>query len=278
MHAEGPHLPDRPPLDVASLRDSLTGTDRPWRALEVVDETGSTNADLIGRAAAGQDIADSVLIAEHQTAGRGRNGRRWSTAPRAHVTLSVGVGAGTVPTDAWGWLPLAAGIAVVDTVASVSAVQAGLKWPNDVLAGDRESPGKIAGILAEVAAPHAVIVLGIGLNVTLRADEVDDPAATSLLDLGAASTDRDQLIRRLLLELGRRITDWRDAHGGLGGLAADYAARSLTIGSQVRAVLPGNRDVVGIARDIDDQGRLRIDTGRDVVAVSAGDVKHLRKP
>jgi BirA family biotin operon repressor/biotin-[acetyl-CoA-carboxylase] ligase len=269
---------DRPPLDVASLRDTVTGPGKLWRELDVVLETGSTNADLIARAAQGRDIGGSVLIAEHQTAGRGRNGRQWSTAPRAQVTLSVGVTAEGVPSEAWGWLPLAAGVAVVDTVAAVSAVKAGLKWPNDVLAGEGGSPRKLAGILAEVAAPSPVIVVGMGLNVTLRADEIGDPVATSLLDLGAASTDRDRLVRRLLDELGRRVAGWREAGGGGAGLAADYAARSLTIGARVRAVLPGDREVVGTARDIDHQGRLRIDTDEGLVTVSAGDVIHLRTP
>src|SRR5262249_14686580 len=136
-----------PPLDVVSLRDGLAGPGLLWRRLDVVDSTGSTNEDLLARAAEGEDIAGAVLIAEQQSAGRGRMGRIWS-APRAQLTLSVGVDAGDVPPDAWGWLPLAAGLAVVDAVAAVTGVEARLKWPNDVLANSR----KLAGILTEVAA------------------------------------------------------------------------------------------------------------------------------
>jgi BirA family transcriptional regulator, biotin operon repressor / biotin---[acetyl-CoA-carboxylase] ligase len=263
----------RPPLDVAALRAELIGTALGWRQLDVVAQTGSTNADLLARAASGIDIDGAVLIAEHQTAGRGRHGRGWSATPRAQITMSVGVSVVDVPTAAWGWLPLATGVAVVDAVAPLieaTGVEAGLKWPNDVLAGG----GKLAGILAEVAKP--VVVIGVGLNVTQAPEEVGSPGATSLLDLGVAAPDRDQLVRSLLRELGGRIAAWRAAGGSDPQLAADYRARSLTIGSHVRAQLPGGREIVGTARDIDDQGRLCLETDGETVVVSAGDVVHLR--
>ncbi len=260
----------RVPFVAESLRHGLVP---PWRHLEVVDETGSTNADLIARAAAGGNIGGVVLIAEHQTAGRGRSGRSWSDVPRAQVTMSVGIDVNDVPSETWGWLPLAAGVAVVDAVADVTGVRAGLKWPNDVLAGDN---GKLAGILAEVAAPAPVIVIGIGLNVSLLADELPDPVATSLVLLGVQHPDRNELVGALLQELDRRIGSWRAALGSDAALSADYAAHSLTIGSRVRALLPGGNEIVGDARSVDDQGRLCIATGDETVAVSAGDIVHLR--
>jgi BirA family biotin operon repressor/biotin-[acetyl-CoA-carboxylase] ligase len=264
--------PLRRPLNAELLRENLAGAGRPWRRLDVVAETGSTNSDLLARAASGEDIDGAVLIAEHQTAGRGRNGRSWSAVPRAQLTLSVGIDAGDVPTDAWGWLPLAAGVAVVDTVAGVTGVESGLKWPNDVLAGD----GKLAGILAEVAAPKSVVVLGVGLNVTLRADEINDPMATSLLELGVQAPDRDRLAHRLLRELAARVAGWRAARGADTRLAADYRARSLTVGSRARVMLPGDREIVGTALSIDEQGRLCVESDGQTVAVSAGDVVHIR--
>jgi BirA family transcriptional regulator, biotin operon repressor / biotin---[acetyl-CoA-carboxylase] ligase len=238
----------------------------PWR-IDVVHETGSTNADLLTRAAAGEDIDGAVLIAESQTAGRGRHGRTWSTPPGSQVALSAGVSVGAVPSDTWGWLPLLTGVAVVDAVAEVAGVTAGLKWPNDVLVGT----GKLAGILAEVAAPAPVVVVGLGLNVT----EAPDPAATSLAMLGAPA-DRTVVADAVLKHLATRIASWRAENGADATLAADYRARSVTIGSRVRAQLPGDRAVEGIATDIDDLGRLRIDTGDEVVTVSAGDITHLR--
>jgi BirA family biotin operon repressor/biotin-[acetyl-CoA-carboxylase] ligase len=163
-------------------------------------------------------------------------------------------------------------VAVVDAVAAVAGVEAGLKWPNDVLARGR----KLAGILTEVAAAQRFIVIGIGLNVTLRDDEVPDAQATSLRSLGVEEPDRTDLARALLRELGRRIDRWQAAGGADAELIGQYRARSVTIGSQVRAILPGGRDVVGVARSIDEQGRLHIDSGGDEVAVSAGDIEHLR--
>jgi BirA family transcriptional regulator, biotin operon repressor / biotin---[acetyl-CoA-carboxylase] ligase len=263
----------RTPLDAAALRAELIGTGLGWRQLDVVAQTGSTNADLLARAASGTDVTGAVLIAEHQTAGRGRHGRGWSASPRAQITLSVGVSVVDVPAAGWGWLPLATGVAVVDAVAPLlegTGVEVGLKWPNDVLA----SGGKLAGILAEVARP--VVVIGLGLNVTQAPEEVDGPGATSLLDLGVAAPDRDQLVCRLLRELGGRIVAWRAARGADWQLAADYRARSLTIGTRVRAQLPGGRELVGTASGIDDQGRLCLETDAETVVVSAGDVVHLR--
>jgi BirA family biotin operon repressor/biotin-[acetyl-CoA-carboxylase] ligase len=263
----------RRPLDAASLRDSSTGADKVWRRLDVVEETASTNADLLARAAAGEDIDGAVLLAEHQTAGRGRNGRGWCGAPGAQVIMSVGVDAKDVGSDAWGWLPLATGVAVVDAVSALCGLRVGLKWPNDVLADG----GKLAGILAEVASPKPVIVVGIGLNVTLRDDEVDDAvAATSLFQLGVDAPDRDALVRHLLSELGSRIGGWRAAGGVNDRLRADYEARSATIGVPVRAVLPGDREITGVARSVDGQGRLVIESDGQTTAVSAGDVVHVR--
>lgn len=271
----------RLPLDAEALRAEAIASG--WRQLDVVAQTGSTNADLMARAASGADIDGAVLIAEHQTAGRGRQGRGWSASPRAQITMSVGVAlddADDVPVATWGWLPLAAGVAVVDAVSPLiqaSGVEAGLKWPNDVLAGPPDARGKLAGILAEVARPY--VVIGVGLNVTQAPDEVEGPGATSLLDLGVPAPDRDQLVARLLRELGKRIASWRAARGADPQLAADYRARSLTLGTRVRAELPGGREVVGTARDIDDQGRLCLDTGGsgvEAVVISAGDVVHLR--
>jgi BirA family biotin operon repressor/biotin-[acetyl-CoA-carboxylase] ligase len=264
----------RPALDADHLRSGLTAP--PWTRLDVVEETGSTNADLLARSAAGEDIAGAVLIAEHQSAGRGRHGRRWSAPPRSQLALSVGVDVSDVPPDAWGWLPLAAGVAVVDAVAEVAGVAAGLKWPNDVQVGPQESPGKLAGILAEMAAPARTVVVGLGINTTMTAEEAPDPVAVSLTMLGVDAVDRDRLAAAVLRHLARVTTRWRRAHGRDDALAADYRARSRTVGSRVRATLPGDRAVEGVAEGIDGVGRLQIRTPGDLVTVSAGDITHLR--
>jgi BirA family biotin operon repressor/biotin-[acetyl-CoA-carboxylase] ligase len=258
----------RPGLDLDELR---RGIDALWTRVDIVDETGSTNADLITRAGAGEDIAGAVLLAEYQNSGRGRHGRQWTAPPRSQLSMSVGVAVAGIPTEAWGWLPLATGVAVVDAIDQVCGVEAGLKWPNDVLVQDR----KLAGILAEVAAPAPAVVVGIGLNVTMTADEAPDPRATSLLLLDRA-VDRNVLAAAVLEQLAVRVTRWRAAGGADPELVADYRSRSVTLGTRVRATLPGDRAVEGVAVAVDELGRLRIDTGDATETVSAGDITHLR--
>jgi BirA family transcriptional regulator, biotin operon repressor / biotin---[acetyl-CoA-carboxylase] ligase len=244
----------------------------PWRQLDIVAETGSTNADLLARAAAGTDIEGAVLVAEYQNAGRGRHGRSWTAPPRSQISVSVGVSTDGVDTDGWGWLPLLTGVAVAEAVRAQTGVAAGLKWPNDVLVGS----GKLAGILAEVAAPQRVVVVGLGLNVSLTTEEAPDPRATSLTMLGVPQPDRNALLRSILRELADRIADWRATGGASPALVSDYRRLSSTLGTQVRALLPDDREVVGRADSIDELGRLRIATAGDVVTVSAGDITHLR--
>ncbi len=262
----------RAPLDVTGIRHDLAGPDRAIRRIEVVESTGSTNADLMARSTAGEDVSGTVLVAEYQSAGRGRQGRSWSAPARSQIAFSLGVDTGGLAPTAWGWLPLLTGVAVVDAVQATTGIAAGLKWPNDVLVG----AGKLAGILAEVASPAPVIVVGLGLNVTLTAEEAPDPRATSLLMLGSTMLDRSALLGSILAELTARIDRWRIAHGADAGLIADYRARSVTLGTRVRALLPGDREIIGIATDLDDLGQLHIDTGAQTVAVSAGDITHLR--
>lgn len=267
------NLPPRTPLDAAALRAELTGADRPWRSLDVVAETGSTNADLLARAAAGEAVDGAVLLAEHQSAGRGRLGRHWVAPARSQLALSVGVGAGTVPTSGWGWLTLATGVAVVDALTEVAGIDAGLKWPNDVVVGD----GKLSGILAEVAAAQQLIVIGLGLNVTMTPEEVPaDTSATSLAMLGAPGTDRNVLAAAVLRHLAARIGAWRAAGGADDALVADYRRHSRTLGARVQASMPGDLKIEGVAVAIDDLGRLCIDTESGPETVSAGDVKLLR--
>ena len=257
--------PQRLPLDPDALRAGLSA---PWSRLDIVEETGSTNADLIARAAAGEDIAGAVLLAEHQIAGRGRGGRAWTAVPRGLVIVSVAISADGVDEHQWGLLPLLAGVAVSDTLAAVG-IRAGVKWPNDVLIDG----AKIAGILAEVASPKPVVVLGIGLNVEVRPEEIGQTQATSVRALGV-SAGRTEIARILLRELGTRIRAWQA--GGAAALLADYRERSATLGRPVRALLPGGKEIVGTATDVDAQGRLCIDTGDGTEVIAAADIVHLR--
>ncbi|HJQ43916.1 MAG TPA: biotin--[acetyl-CoA-carboxylase] ligase, partial [Jatrophihabitantaceae bacterium] len=135
-------MPGREPLDESGLRD-LLGTR--WQRVVVVDETTSTNADLLQDTSAPDR---SVLVAEVQTAGRGRLDRTWTSPPGAGLTFSVLLRP-DVPMQHWGWLPLIAGVALHEAVASSTAVPVALKWPNDLLAGAESR--KAAGILAQTS-------------------------------------------------------------------------------------------------------------------------------
>ena len=174
------------PLDVDALRAAVLG---PWAQLDVVERTGSTNADLMAAAVAGAPDR-TVLVAEHQEAGRGRLTRSWVSPPGTGITVSVLLRPTGVPPSRFGWLPLLAGLAVLDTVRAFSSASAGLKWPNDVLLGERQR--KVAGILAEVADAHRpAVIIGIGLNV--GAAPADQPAATALAAEGG-SAERDAVL------------------------------------------------------------------------------------
>ncbi|WP_327709187.1 biotin--[acetyl-CoA-carboxylase] ligase [Streptomyces sp. NBC_00464] len=279
---------DRPPLNVPALRRDLLRPGGLWTALDVVAATGSTNSDLAGRAAS---LAEgTVLVAEEQTAGRGRLDRTWTAPARSGLFFSVYLTPGAVPVQRWGWLPLLAGVAVATGLARSAGVDTALKWPNDLLVtipkdSDKLRPGetpcgeerKTGGILAERAGDG--VVIGIGLNVSLRADELPAPTAASLALAGAVSTDRETLLRGVLRSLEQWYGQWRAADGdaAASGLQEAYAAGCATLGRTVRAQLPGDRVLTGEAVAIDGDGRLVLSSDDGLrEPVSAGDIVHLR--
>jgi BirA family biotin operon repressor/biotin-[acetyl-CoA-carboxylase] ligase len=264
---------DRPPLHEAALRRAIVVPGGLWTDLRVVAETGSTNADVAELARTGA-AEGAVLVAERQTAGRGRLGRVWQSPPRAGIAVSVLLRPAGVPTMRLGWLPLLAGVALAETVRRVSEVDAYLKWPNDLLVpGDR----KCAGILAETVSGGAV-VLGIGLNTSLRQDELPRADAISLVLAGASSVDRDPLLRHLLRTLSVWYGRWREAGGDPdgSGVREAYRYHCGTLGRRVRVELPGGDLVEGVAADVDGDGRLLVTTEEGSRAVAAGDVLHVR--
>jgi BirA family biotin operon repressor/biotin-[acetyl-CoA-carboxylase] ligase len=243
-----------------------------WTCVEAVERTGSTNADLLARGGP----EGQVLVAEEQTAGRGRMGRTWVSQPGASLTFSVLLRPAAVPQVRRGWLPLLTGVAVATAVRCVAGVAATLKWPNDVLARDR----KLAGILAEQSGE--VVVIGIGINVATAADALPvSPAglhATSLR-LEGADVARDVLLTEVLRQLERYYLPFRaDPDPERTGLLAAYRTLCDTLGRQVRVELPGDRSLAGVAEDVDADGRLLVraaGTSR-LTPISAGDVIHVR--
>ncbi|WP_329589770.1 biotin--[acetyl-CoA-carboxylase] ligase [Streptomyces sp. NBC_01362] len=267
---------DRPPLNVPALRRGLLRPGGLWTSLDVVETTGSTNSDLARRAAAGLDEG-TVLIAEEQTAGRGRLDRTWTAPARSGLFFSVYLKPGDVPAERWGWLPLLTGVAAATGLARSAGVDTALKWPNDLLVTVEGAERKAGGILAERAGDG--VVVGMGVNVSLRADELPAPTAASLALAGAVSTDRETLLRGVLRSLEHWYGQWRAADGdaAASGLQEAYAAGCATLGRTVRAQLPGDRTLTGEAVAIDGDGRLVLSTGNGLQEpVSAGDIVHLR--
>ncbi|MFF8642145.1 biotin--[acetyl-CoA-carboxylase] ligase [Streptomyces sp. NPDC015345] len=272
---------DRPPLNAASLRRTLLREGGLWSSLDVVPRTGSTNTDLVARA---DDLAEgAVLVAEEQSAARGRLDRQWSAPARSGLFFSVLLKPAEVPVERWCWLPLLTGVAVATGLSRVAGVDTALKWPNDLLVTVGDEERKAGGILAERAGSAggsgAGVVIGIGLNVTLREDELPVPTAGSLALAGAATTDRDPLLRAVLRSLEQWYGVWRGAGGdpSTSRLQEAYAAGCATLGRRVRAELPGDRAIVGEAVAVDGDGRLVLATEEGVQEpVGAGDIIHLR--
>jgi BirA family biotin operon repressor/biotin-[acetyl-CoA-carboxylase] ligase len=257
---------DRAPLDIEWLRTSLLPR---WQQVDVVVETDSTNSDLLED----PNVPDrSVLVAENQIGGRGRLDRTWVSPPRAGLTMSVLLRP-SVPVVRWGWLPLLAGVALCEAVIADTGVAASLKWPNDLLA---PSGGKLAGLLAQTS--DGAVVIGIGLNVSTTAAELPVDTATSLLLAGAAGVDRAALLVAILTNLDARVAQWADTDGDPAacGLAAAYRELSSTIGTTVRVHAGAGRSLTGRALDVDELGRLLVQTDGGTEAVSAGDVEQLR--
>ncbi|MEV5422363.1 biotin--[acetyl-CoA-carboxylase] ligase [Streptomyces cellulosae] len=274
---------ERPPLNAAALRRALVREGGLWRELDVVQRTGSTNSDLVARAVgsagAGGLGEGVVLVAEEQSAARGRLDRKWVAPARSGLFFSALLRPGdAVPMERWGWLPLLTGVAVATGLARAGGVDTALKWPNDVLVTVGGEERKAGGILAEASGDGGVVV-GVGVNVSLRADELPVPTAGSLALAGAVSTDRDPLLRAVLRGLEEWYGRWRAAEGDAGacGLQEAYAAGCATLGRRVRAELPGDRALVGEAVAVDGDGRLVLATEAGVQEpVGAGDIVHLR--
>lgn len=255
-----------------------------WHRIEVLPETGSTNTELAERARKGAEHG-SVLVTEHQTAGRGRLGRDFSTPARAALTFSLLLRP-RAAAERWGWLPALMGVAAVGAVRRVGGVKVALKWPNDVIvpAGLRSEPGtvdgKLAGILAEAefSSETPGVVVGIGVNVSQDRAELPVDTAVSLRGEGSADLDRGVLLAAILGEFEELYTVWAAAGGDAeaSGLAPVYRDMCVTIGRRVRVHLPGGQVLEGTATQVDAEARLVVEGPAGRQALSAGDVVHVR--
>jgi BirA family biotin operon repressor/biotin-[acetyl-CoA-carboxylase] ligase len=235
--------------------------------IEVVEETGSTNADLMARV--GQLSYPVLLAAESQTAGRGRAGRTWLSVPGASLTFSLAWKFGKPIQELVG-LPLAVGVAIAEALAQFN-VPVQLKWPNDVL---REGK-KLAGILIETAMPKGAAgngvwaIIGIGLNIAMPeqlAAQIDRPVA----DAGMQQFDRNVLLASLLNQLATALILFDEQ--GLAAFTARWNGLHAYAGKLVRIIDQGQTLHEGIAVGVDSVGRLLLETPAGHLAVMAGDV------
>ncbi|MEX5746644.1 biotin--[acetyl-CoA-carboxylase] ligase [Massilia sp. X63] len=234
-------------------------------AVEVVPQTGSTNADLLARAP--QLLEPVLLVAEHQTAGRGRAGRSWLSSSENSLTFSLAWKFDGGP-QALSGLPLAVGVALGEALGRLG-VQVQLKWPNDVL----KDGDKLAGILVETqSAPAGGIwaVIGIGLNLVMP-DEVEAQLGRSAA--GApwlARMERDVLVATLLDALADALRLF--ARQGFAVFSARWNLLHAWQGRSVVILDNGQVLQEGLAAGVDDTGRLLLDTAHGRTTVLAGDV------
>ncbi len=265
------------PLDGPRLAALKIAT-QPDLRVEVVAVAESTNAILTqrGRGGAAEGL---VVVAEHQTAGRGRLDRVWESPAGSALTFSVLLRP-TVSPASWPWLPLLAGHALADTLAA-QGYAARVKWPNDVLLGSGAEERKVAGILVErvETADGPAAVVGIGINVGMTAAELPVPEATSLaLARPEATPDRTEILELVVTRLLAEYAEWQSGGSAAAArLRTAYAAACATLGREVVVSLPGGADLTGTAESIDEQGRLLVvNRAGERVPVGAGDVVHVR--
>jgi BirA family biotin operon repressor/biotin-[acetyl-CoA-carboxylase] ligase len=248
-------------------------------SLTVLDECGSTNTELVARAAGLDDFA--VLVTDNQTSGRGRLGREWTAPPGRMIATSVLLrpvvpGGRALGIEHYGWLPLIAGLAMTRALAPiVPSHRVSLKWPNDVQVDGL----KVCGILAELLGAGDAVVMGAGINLTFETAELPVPTATSLSlndPIIPPGVLADAALSGYLAEL-RLLLDELLRHGP-GNAQILMGELCSTFGRRVRVEVPGGDALFGTAVDVDADGRLRVRVSEDgsIQAVAAGDVTHLR--
>lgn len=246
-----------------------------WSEFVHLGEVDSTNAEMVRRVEAGGP-AGMVVVADRQTAGRGRQGRGWQDVPGGNLSLSVATG---VPGDSSTLVPLATALAAGDALKR-GGLGVHLKWPNDLLAmGSDEVVRKVGGILAEVhdARPDGprFLVIGVGINLDWRGHDRTGEAATwtSVAEETGRDVDRWEVTHDLL----RALETWLlDVPKDPTHLLAAYTVRCRTLGQRVRVTAPGGGAVEGVATRVDESGGLVVDTGLAEQVVMAGDVEQVR--
>jgi BirA family biotin operon repressor/biotin-[acetyl-CoA-carboxylase] ligase len=259
-------------------------TERFGRTLHLLAQVDSTNhaAALLAQHSAPHG---TVVLAEQQTAGRGRMGRTWFSPPGDGLYCSVVLRPSDELLDRLPWIPLVSAMAAARAISNVTVAQVRLKWPNDLLHDER----KLGGLLCESGGQSATstsrgvplyVIAGIGLNVNTPLERFPSDLqhiATSLAIASGGRVNRLRLFVALLEELEAGWAILRTAP--IAELIRDYTHWCVTIGRRIRVALPGDERVEGVADGIAVDGSLRVvRTGPDghAVDVRAGDVIHVR--
>jgi BirA family biotin operon repressor/biotin-[acetyl-CoA-carboxylase] ligase len=262
------------------VKAALITPQNPWQMVDVHASLDSTNLEVLRSPQPWR-----VVVADHQSAGRGRLSRQWQAPAGASIAVSCVVPMPMDRTSDWGWIPLLSGMAMRQALLDVAGVGGRLKWPNDVLAQeeaaglrDPETPWrKISGILCEMVPGGGLVVIGAGANIDQTHLELPVDTATSLAACGAGNVRREDVIVRYLGALADLHGTWLAGGVGLAALRAAYRSSCLTIGLDVDVHQPDGRLVRGTATGVDDAGRLVVRTGGWSTAYAAGDVVHVRR-
>ncbi len=237
-------------LDQTSINVALKGG---YWSVHAVEQIDSTQSALKSSSPKHGD----VIVAEYQSAGRGRLDRTFEAQPGSALLFSAYIEPRR-HRDEWGFIPLLVGL----SVAEVLGIEFYTKWPNDILSDG----GKVGGILCEVHGDG--IVIGIGLNVSMTEQELPVPTASSILLTVGRAPDRNELLTAILKEIAFNLAEWESGED----LIDDYLDSSATMGKRVSVQLPDGRKIEGVAAGISNNGELLLDSGE---VISVGDIIHL---
>ncbi|WP_447598026.1 biotin--[acetyl-CoA-carboxylase] ligase [Nitrospira sp. Nam80] len=271
-----------PAYDIAAIQEGLR-TAAFGRTIRYHTSVDSTNNVAIALAQSGV-CHGTVVLADAQSAGRGRRGRHWHSPPGQHLYCSVILRGFPEQTAYLTLVPLASALAVADAIFDAAAIPCRLKWPNDVLIGEN----KVAGILCESVSrqPTTIVVVGIGINVNGRPEDFPEDlrkTATTLSGEQGSPINRTGLVSALMNRLEERIS--LISPQTVSGLLDTYRTRCSTIGQVVRAMLGQDDEIQGIAEAVGMDGSLHIRRGSpaapgrpdEIVAVHSADIAHIRK-
>lgn len=255
-------------LDLMLLKERL-GLQAGRFDVDALAECDSTNSELMRRADGGAP-SGSVVVADHQSAGRGRRGRNWLSEPARSLTFSV-LWRFAGRTERLAGLSLAVGVALARALENLGAGGIGLKWPNDVILQTDCGHAKLAGILVELSSDRrgAAAVIGIGLNLETPSGELSQ-AAAGLAEAMVRVPDRHAVLAAILGELAMTLDAF--AADGFAGQKSGWLARHAWQDRPVRVLGDGGAERDGVCRGVDEDGALLLERDGRLERIHAGDV------